>query len=384
MSEKILIVDDESYILDTFKRLLHRQFDIEVAESGDAGLKVLDSLGPFAVVVSDMGMAGMNGIQFLTKVKERTPDSIRMMLTGQADLRIAIEAVNEGNIFRFLTKPIKPEAFAQVLQAGIRQYKLVTAEKELLEKTLSGSVKVLTEILSLVNPTAFSKTSRVTNVVTHIARQLQLSELWQFQLAAMLSQIGCVTLPPELLEKIYTQETLTDSEQKMFSSHPSVAGNLIMNIPRLESIAKMIEGQQKVFGANSLPPEYSPQYMVDLGSQILKVAIDYDQLVVGGVSHNLALSTLRRKNNNYHPRVLSALENYKMDTVKERQIYKKITTNQLKIGMVFEENILAKNGILVAPKGQEVTYPLLVRLRNLSTGIGIVEPFRVRFGAEDD
>ncbi|NIQ03497.1 MAG: response regulator, partial [Nitrospinaceae bacterium] len=94
----------------------------------------------FAVVVSDMRMPDMDGIQFLSRVREHYPQTVRMMLTGYADVKTAMNAVNEGNIFRFMTKPCPPEVFEKVLSAGIEQYRLITAERDLLERTLKGSV----------------------------------------------------------------------------------------------------------------------------------------------------------------------------------------------------------------------------------------------------
>ena len=384
MTEKILLVDDEPNILSTFKRMLRDQFRIEVADGGECGLEAIDNLGPFAVVVADMRMPGMDGIQFLSKVKERSPDSIRMMLTGNTDLQTAMDAVNEGNIFRFLTKPILSKTFTKALRAGIDQYILVTAEKELLEKTLSGSVKVLTEVLSLVNPAAFSRTSRISRIVTHIARYMKLTDLWQFQIAAMLSQIGCMALPQEILDKIYYRKQLTFDEEKLFASHPSVASKLLAKIPRLEPIAHMIAGQQQVYKVDAQRAESTQEYIIALGSQILKVALDYDQLVINGMSHQFALSTMQKRHGIYNPQVLTALENLRMEKIDRREVLKKVRMSELKVGMIFDENIKAKNGLLLAPKGQEVTYTVLMRLRNLSSGIGIVEPFRVRVVANKD
>src|SRR5829696_4359 len=138
MIGKILCVDDERNVLEAYQRSLRKEFHIEIATSGAEGLAAVESQGPYAVIVSDMRMPGMDGIRFLAKVKEKAPDSVRIMLTGNADQQTAIEAVNEGNIFRFLTKPCPPETLAKALSAGLQQYWLVVAEKELLEKTLSG------------------------------------------------------------------------------------------------------------------------------------------------------------------------------------------------------------------------------------------------------
>ena len=140
MTEKILCVDDEANILEAHQRGLGKQFHIETALGAEQALGQIDAQGPYTVVVSDMRMPGMDGVQLLSEVRKRAPDSVRIMLTGFADLQTAIEAVNEGNIFRFLTKPCPQETLAKALSAGIEQYRLVTAEKELLAKTLRGAI----------------------------------------------------------------------------------------------------------------------------------------------------------------------------------------------------------------------------------------------------
>src|SRR5208283_567097 len=136
--EKILLVDDEPRVVQALQRALRSEFHIEIAGGPEAGLQVLARDGPFAVVVSDLRMPVMDGIQFLSRVKAASPDSIRVMLSGQADLNAAIAAVNEGNIFRFLTKPCPPATLGRVLEAALEQYRLITAERELLQNTLMG------------------------------------------------------------------------------------------------------------------------------------------------------------------------------------------------------------------------------------------------------
>jgi DNA-binding NtrC family response regulator len=141
-------VDDEPNVLAAFRRQLRTCFDIETAEGPELGLQTLRENGPFAVVLSDPRMPGMNGPQFLAAVKQLVPDTVRMMLTGQAGLNDAVAAANEGNIFRFLTKPCPQEVLFKALEAALEQYRQVMAERELLEKTLHGVNNVLTEILS--------------------------------------------------------------------------------------------------------------------------------------------------------------------------------------------------------------------------------------------
>lgn len=375
MTQKVLFVDDEPNILGAYQRNLRNRFHIETAQGGEHGLAAIASQGPYAVVVSDLRMPGMDGVQFLAKVKEHSPDSVRVMLTGQADMTAAIAAVNEGNIFRFLTKPCPPDILAKTLDASLQQYRLIVAERELLEKTLHGSVKVLTEVLSLVNPFAFSRAFRIRRYVQHMAVQLNLPDVWQFDLAAMLSQIGCITLPPDTLDKIYAGGTLSEDEESIFSSHPSVARNLLVNIPRLELIAQMVERQQKPFGDTTSPADPQHKDVIALGAQMLKVAIDFDQVVAHGVSHKVALAEMRTQRQTYNSILLSALDNFEVGKVEmEAKTIRLLDLNTL---MIVDEDIRAKNGLLLVAKGQEITYTVIERLRNFSRKIGVVEPFRV-------
>ena len=161
MTEKILCVDDDPNILLAYQRALRKRFHIDSALSGGEALEAIANRGPYAVLVADMRMPEMNGVELLKRVKENAPDTVRMMLTGSADQQTALEAINEGHIFRFMTKPCPPKMLAKVLEAGLVQYRLIMAERDLLTKTLSGSIKMLTEVLSLASPMAFGRASRV-------------------------------------------------------------------------------------------------------------------------------------------------------------------------------------------------------------------------------
>jgi response regulator RpfG family c-di-GMP phosphodiesterase len=377
MSEAILCVDDDPRIRLACQRLLGERFAVEVAASGREGLALMESHGPFAVIVADFRMPLMDGIQFLARAKERAPDSVRLMLTGNADLHTAVQAVNEASIFRLLTKPCPAIVLINAVNAAVQQYRLIMAERELLEETLSSSVRVLTEILSLVNPVAFSRAERITRIVTDLAARLQPPASWQFQLAAMLSQIGCVTLPPEVLNKVAAREALSSAEQGMVDSYPAIGGKLLANIPRLEPVARMIEGQHRPFSEMSRPDELTrEQATVELGAQILKIALDLDQLLVHDTPYPEALSILRRQPAEYNPQLVLALEDMEADLSNVRR--QLVSVKDLIIGMVLDEDVWARNQQLLVPMGQPVTLVVQLRLRNFAAGIGVVEPFRVR------
>ena len=130
----ILCVDDEPKVLEGLALNLRRHYRVSTASGGQEGLALISGSDPPAIVVSDMRMPGMNGAAFLSQVREQAPNIIRILLTGQADLDSALAAVNQGQIFRFLTKPCSPQAMLAAMGAGAEQYRLVMAEKEILRE----------------------------------------------------------------------------------------------------------------------------------------------------------------------------------------------------------------------------------------------------------
>ncbi|MHC4695151.1 MAG: HD domain-containing phosphohydrolase [Planctomycetota bacterium] len=375
MSERILCVDDDANILDAYKRGLRRQFQIETVLGGEQALGMMDARNPYAVIVSDMRMPGMDGVQLLATVKQRAPESVRIMLTGNSDQQTAMEAVNEGNIFRFLTKPCPPDKLAKALTAGVEQYRLVTAEKVLLEKTLGGAIKVLTEVLSLTNPTAFGHASRVRRIVRKLCDKLKVDKPWQPEVAAMLSQIGCVTVPPETLEKAYHARKLTAEETQMLAAHPSIGHDLVTRIPRLEAVAKIIAYQQKRFDGAGPPSDSTKEEMIPLGARILKVALDYDTLKWGGLKDLDVLLELRQRSGWYDPDVLAAIET--VSGLEASRETLEIKVRELTPRMILAEDVTTTDGALVVSRGQDVTSSLCQRLRNFSRKRQLAEPIRV-------
>jgi response regulator RpfG family c-di-GMP phosphodiesterase len=374
MTEKILFVDDEINVLESIARQLRKRFEVQIANGGQEALQILKDEGPFSVIVSDMRMPGMDGVQLLSTVKDLYPDTVRMMLTGNADQGTAIEAVNKGQIFKFLNKPCSTAVLVPSLALAQRQYRLITAEKELLDKTLKGSVKVLSELLSLSNPTAFSCGYRIKNIVVELAQLLELSQIWKYEVASLMSQIGCITLPTDILNKKHANIELTPEENEMYRSHPKVGASLLADIPRLESVVGMISEQLRRY--DEFTEEVSADEESVIGAQILRVALDYDLLLFQGKKHNEAVKELCTEKGIYNPDILKFLNNVKLDDEHVRVVSLKV--QDISIGMIAEEDIVAKNGILLTPKGQEITWPVLQGLQNFAKQVGVREPIRVR------
>jgi response regulator RpfG family c-di-GMP phosphodiesterase len=307
MNQRILFVDDEPNVLMAFRRQFRSQYEIETTNSGREALYLLTSGEPFAVIVSDLRMPTMDGIELFSQAKDIAPDSIRILLTGHADLSTAIDAINQGDIFRFLTKPCTMDLLADTLNAGLEQYRLITAERDILEKTLGKTVKLMSDMLILANPTAYGRAIRIRRLVQQINRRLDLTNGWQFELAAMLSQTGCVALPKSLLEKIDQGLALTANEESMYASYPLIGYKLLESIPRLEEIAQMVRDQQQPYSYYAQQPYSYHAQDIELGAQILKVVQDYDQFTRGGKSHAEIIQDMLRKTAIYNTELIEAL-----------------------------------------------------------------------------
>jgi response regulator RpfG family c-di-GMP phosphodiesterase len=299
---RILCVDDEKNVLEELARPLRALFSIETAVGGEQGLEVLRSKGPFVVVMSDLRMPGMTGTEFLARSRLIAPDSVRVLLTGHGDLEAAIAAVNEGSIFRFLTKPCPNEVLARSLAACAEQYRLVTSQRVLLEQTLRGSIQALTEILALADPVAFGRATRVRQHVVNLMAHFGILETWPVEVAAMLSPIGYVALPSNTQQKIYHGGPLSDDERQMVERMPKFLEQILTNIPRLETVRTILLQHFRKFEDMPISGE-----VTSWGARALKVAVDYDivESDPGAVMH--PFDVLRGRTGWYDPVIVEAL-----------------------------------------------------------------------------
>ncbi len=373
MSQRVLFVDDEPNLLEAIQRTLRKRVDLHIAVGAAEGLRVLRQEGPFALIISDMRMPEMDGAQFLSRVRKESPDSIRMILSGQADLQATIAAVNEGHIFRFLSKPCPPDQLLSAIEGGFEQYRLIRAEKLLLEETLSGAVKMLVELLGMVSPAASSRASRLQRYVNSLVTTLELQPSWQWPLAALISQVGCVTLPKEVLSKAEAGQTLSEHERQLYESHPEVAGKLLATIPRLEDVAWIV-------GMQGVPPaagvaDWRNGGVRSLGHSLLYAAREFDRLLGSGRSAKAAVDQLRGTSG-----VLTAISDSLAAIPLSTQpwVVRQVAVKDLSPGMVLDQDLVSSKGLRIVPEGNEVTRTLIVKLISIAGGVGIAEPFRVR------
>ncbi len=381
MNHKILCVDDDAGVLDGIQRSLRKQFMIDTALGGNQALEMIEKQGPYAVIVADMRMPGMDGIQFLSKVQERVPDTVRIMLTGNVDQQTAIQAVNQGHVFQFLAKPCPLDLIEMALRSGIKQYDLVRAERELLEHTLNGSIKVLVEILSVVEPQAFGRSQQLREYMrTYL--QPQITPDWRLELAAILSPIGYVTIPSAVAAKIRVGEPLTDAESAVVMRMPELSSKLLSNIPRLETVAEIILYQDKHYDGSGFPEDTRACDHIPLGARILKVLNDLLDLEAKGMGTAKALQQMQKRSGWYDPLVLeAAFARFGVRSGEPIPVHKighAIPATDLRAGHVLFSNIYTVDGILIVTAGTKISLLLLERIRNFAKLCGLKEPLYVQ------
>ncbi len=364
MPAKILLVDDEPAVLSGYERTLHREFQVDTAVGGELGLQAILKTGPYAVVVSDMRMPGMSGAQFLAKARKSAPDTVRMLLTGYTDLGAAMEAVNEGNIFRFLTKPCAKDVLVPAINSGVEQNALIRSEKELLEQTLLGSIKVLADVLGAASPEAFGRSLRIAQFVRYIANKFNFAFRWRLEAAATLSQLGCITLDADLIQKSFGGAKLSQEDQARFEAHPEAAMRLLAGIPRLEATAWIIGQQLRLEIPTQVPglPEAGVKETV-FGAKVLKLAVAFDHLRVK-LSDTEAINKLGTRRTEFERELVDALIGIK--AIGGGMEARTVSTLKLATGMVLDQDVRNKEGMLLVAKGQEISSAVLIKLENFA------------------
>lgn len=273
--DRVLLVDDEPHILSSFERELGESYTLETANSGAEALERISTDGPYAVVISDQKMPEMDGIEFLSRVREIAPDTVRIMLTGHADLDTAIEAVNSGYIFRFLTKPCPSETLATVVDAGINQYKLILAERELhtlmkLKKAMDGIILGFSTLLEARDPYTAGHQRRVANLAMAIGDSMGLDEdrIAAIRLSALVHDIGKIYVPADFLNK---PGKLTDIEYSILWTHPQVGHDILQSVDFVWPISDIVWQHHEKMDGSGYPRGLSGENIL-LEARILSVS----------------------------------------------------------------------------------------------------------------
>ncbi len=359
---RVLFVDDEPNILEAVRRSIRGPYEIVTALGGEEGLRRVDQDPPFTAVVSDLRMPVVDGMLLLKHVRERSPDTIRILLTGHADTEAAITAVNDGQLFRFLTKPCPGSVMRTALAAAIEQHRLVTAERVLLQQTLRGSIRALAEMISLVHPEVSAHTSRVRRLVVELGTRMQVDDLWRIEVATLLAHLGWVTLPASTVAKLHIGAELAPGEDAMVHRVPEVAAQLLANIPRMEEVQSILVYQNASYDGSgpSVPGMIGER--IPIGARLLRAATDFDMLESRGLTDLEALAVMQSRASEYDPNVLRTL-NEVHQGLQRTGVIRQMAIGEMQAGMVFAQDVQDSQGRLLVARGQEASESLLRRLQ---------------------
>jgi FixJ family two-component response regulator len=358
---RILFVDDERRVLEGIAILLRKQYTVELANSGPEALRKLVDLKDVAVVVSDFRMPEMDGAHFLHEVMLLAPQATRILLTGEAGVEGARDAVNKGQIYRFLTKPCPIEQLKSALEAGIAHHRLVIAERSVLRETLLECVAALMEVLSVTNPVAFGRAQRIKRLTTELATRLDCGQFWQLEAAALLSQLGYFAVSQELAEKIYYGRPLTATEQQHAAEVPANTMRLLDHIPRLEPVIQILAA----LAWNDAAVARLGEGMTGIGSRVLSVALDCDAMSAQGLPKDEIIQKLNAREARYGARVLGACKAW-FDEMQVPTEEIALPLRDAKPGMRLRQEIRTRNGALLVPIGFEISERLLSRISQVA------------------
>lgn len=368
LNEKILFVDDDENLLAAFQRSLRRQFNVDTAAGGADALRQIELGGPYALAVVDMRMPGLDGIQVLEGIRDRSPHTVRFMLTGNADQRTAIDAVNRGQVYRFINKPAPPDQLIPILEAGLEHHKRLRLERELLEGTLAGSIRILAEILGSVAPEALGRGERLRDSIGRFARFIKADPVWELEVAALLSSIGWATLPARMLERRRASEPYSGEELQVAMRLPQIGHDLIAGIPRLQGVATIILFQQKHFDGSELPDVPRRGAELPLGARMLKILNDRFDLEAEGVARRRAHDTMAARTGVYDPQLLeqcfACFPDYLSRAVSADLPVVTLPLARLKPDQVAVSDIKTRDGSLLVGSGHRLTPLVLQRLAN--------------------
>jgi FixJ family two-component response regulator len=362
----VLCVDDEPQVLAGLSVSLRRRYEILPATSGAEALAVLAARPDVAVVLSDMRMPVMDGAAFLAKAKDVAPNAVRMLLTGYTDIEAAMNAVNQGQIFRFLTKPCPTMTLLSSIYHAVEHHNLVTAERVLLEQTLRGVIKTLTGVLAVTSPVSFGRAARVRAKVSKLAAALALPDRWQVEVAAMLSQLGGIVLAPDTAERVYHGQPLAEDEERAVARVPEITDQLLANIPRMEDVRGILAASSKPYLYFEAIEEEREARLARAG-HVLKIAIDFDVLETTHRSSVAAIDALQARAGDYDASVLAALPVLLGPGSTHEP--RKVPYADLRTGMIVAEDVHIDSGALLVARGLELTAGMVERMHIMQKGM---------------
>ena len=377
LSNNIMIVDDSEENRMILQEMVNKLGYVH--QSYDNAKDALDYLRQNSVdcILLDIKMPEMSGIEMLGLIKrdKHLSDIPIIMVTGVEDSKSIVDCITNG-AQDYVTKPFEPEILSARIKGVIKRYEVYLNEKELVDKTFFGSVKLLNDLLSVLSPQIFGKSNQIRRIAKAICNEIEYKDTNDVELAALFSHIGCISLSSDILDKLVNGKFLLTEEKNIFDNHPLLGYKLLKNIPLLENVTNAILYQNKNYDGSGPPAmEKISAEDIPLPARILRGAIEYHYSKMRAGSTLELSEMLKTKESMFDPNIFKALQ--KVMVKDNTRDLKELKVNQLKVGMIFAEDIFTTTKIKVGGQWQEITDGILERISNIHIQIGVREPLKV-------
>lgn len=348
---RILIIDDDLNILHGYRRMLGRRYEVEIAEGPREGLQKALSGQEYAVIICDLHMPKIDGLSLMAKVRDLSPHTVRIILTGSLDNSNALAAMNDGTIFRYLTKPCRLEVLSRCIDEGLAFHRQGRMSERLRSKTLVGLALLMADLFSVQEPVLAGSAPRIHALVRQLAHRLALPDVWEFEVAAALCKIGLVSLPPALKTCLTQGLELSSAQSDLVANSPQRAAGYLEPLTELEEVAKMLAGAARpspqAAGTCMLA---APRWLI--GAQLIKLANDYEQQRASQPNAAAAVQVLRQRASEYFPEMLECLAGLVTEECKSKTT---LSLDKLQPGMVLAEDLVSHRGQVLIARGQTMT-----------------------------
>ncbi len=281
----MLIVDDDEVLLRSLRRILKGRYEVQCEANPYRALVALEDDGPFAVIVSDLTMPGVDGIELLERAHAEAPETPRVLLTGNATLPDSIQAVNRARITSFLTKPVAPDELIRRIDQAVLQHDELVDDLDHGTEILEGSAAALMETLAIANPTAYALTKRVTSLVDCYLERHPRTDAWEIAIAARLSYLGSAALGADLSSRVLRGAELAVSEDLLVGCVAGFTVDIVARIPRLANVEHILRHHRSRPG-----PDRSPA--VPPGAELLGIVTSLAELEATTCSRQEAAAAL--------------------------------------------------------------------------------------------
>lgn len=297
----VLAIDDEENNLALLKRTLRNNYNILSASSGMEAVELLEKYGSeISLIVSDQKMPVMEGTEFFKRISQKYPDIIKILLTGQSNVDILVEAINECHLFQYILKPFDPERLCMVVESGIKKYEMTTSKTQLvcdLSELFYKTIKSIAYALDAKDSYTHGHSMRVTLYSLALANALGLSDELreEIETAGLLHDIGKIAIPEKILLK---PGKLTEEEYDVIKTHPELGEKLVHSIGKLKLVSNWLKSHHERYDGKGYPDGLVGE-AIPISARIIALADTYDAMTSDrayrkGLTHEMAIDEIKR------------------------------------------------------------------------------------------